>query len=287
MQPFPLLSFLQQLRVKNLLFLALCMVVSALKHLHTTNNTPFFELLSLKGLWVLGGGTVALAAAGYIVNDLYDTQTDLNNPHKAQVAGRELSHTFLWKTYTLLTSSVVLLSLLISLKLTLYFTCIAFLLWAYSAWLKGKPLVGNILVAVLCGLVFWQFTLWRTSSAWFFWGGIVAFFATLCRELIKDAEDMQADAIAGIQSTAVAWGIVHTRTLATFFASILSFILGGIAFYTHSTSALHAVLYIGLGVGSIALAWKSIRAQSPEHFKTLSALWKLYMLVGLGVMSYS
>jgi len=287
MQAFSFLSFFRQLRAKNLFFLALCMAVSVLKHSQATGAKAILDFLPPMGLWLLCGGTLALAASGYVINGLYDAYTDLHNPHKAQVAGRELSRTFLWKTYILVTSLPISLSLLISLKLTFYFLSIAGLLWGYSAWLKGRPFVGNLLVAALCGLVFWQFALWQNPSSWLLWSGSAAFLATLCRELIKDAEDMQADAIAGLQSTAVAWGIPRTRNLAAFLALVLSFLLGGVATFFYSIELLYAVLYATLAIGSMALAWKSTHAEAPKDFQKLSTFWKLYMLLGLGVMAFT
>ncbi|MFT5513561.1 MAG: 4-hydroxybenzoate polyprenyltransferase [Bacteroidia bacterium] len=96
------------------------------------------------------------------------------------------------------------------------FTIIAILLLWYSHYLKGLPLVGNILVSLIAGysiLVVYQFFSVQTPSLVYAYAGF-AFLFTLLRELVKDIQDAEGDQEVGYFTLPVRIGT--TRSLSVF-----------------------------------------------------------------------
>ena len=127
------------------------------------------------------------------LNDYYDRKTDkINHPGRPIPAGSIEPRTALNFSAVLLLLSVFL-GLFINLTSFLIVCLAALLIIGYETSLKNKGLVGNITISILVGLLF------------IFGGAVVNSFnlnlilaamaalATLCREIVKDIEDIKGD----------------------------------------------------------------------------------------------
>ena len=101
----------------------------------------------------------------------------------------------------------------------------ATLLWGYSPWFKRRFLRGNVVIALLVGqLPFWAVigeVMDAHSHAFFFSndGITLMIYAalsaalTFLREVTKDLQDREGDALTGFDTLAVRWGTQRTWRL--------------------------------------------------------------------------
>jgi 4-hydroxybenzoate polyprenyltransferase len=181
---------------------------------------------------------VFIAAAGYMINDYFDQKTDLiNRPHEV-VVGKYISASMVYKAYFILNVIALGLSLYVSLKIGVFTLFTIFpltigVLWFYSTTYKSQLLIGNFLVSFITAIVpllvpLYEMPLIHTKYAEFpeayhilikivfAWCGIYAvfaFFMTMVRELIKDAEDFDGDLSIGRNTLPIVFGLKATRVV--------------------------------------------------------------------------
>lgn len=157
-----------------------------------------------------------ITAAGNVINDVYDIDIDrINRPERPipsgaiSLSGAKIYAVALFAGGIALATLTTALCLLIALANAL-------ILILYAAWLKRRPGIGNVAVAYL------------TASVFLFGGAFagiegliqnislaaIAFLATLAREILKDAEDVDGDAAGGARTLPMIVGIRRTGYLA-------------------------------------------------------------------------
>ena len=175
----------------------------------------------------------------------------------------------------------------------------AILLWAYSRYFKSMPLLGNIWVAVFCMLVI--ILIWLSEEKalqllhiqklsidfyqafWIFsFYSIFAFMITICRELIKDAQDLEGDRIIKALTYPLIKGIPATKNLLIVLHIILIMLIFIVLYlFNSSISALqfsYCLLFIAIPIFvSIYLIYKAI---IPKNFGIISTLIKCIMISG-------
>ena len=176
---------------------------------------------------------VFLMMSGNWINAYFDVQEDrINRPDRALV-DRTVKRRALIVAHQIANTAGLLLALhlswnLKSLQPVLLASLVSLMLWRYSTTWKSIPLLGNVVVASLLGLVpLWlailetPFTeaqhhqgLWMGMTAY---GGL-AMCTGLVRELAKDAMDVTGDREAGKETFAVQKG---TKTLRALCLSLL------------------------------------------------------------------
>ena len=169
---------------------------------------------------------VLLMAAGNLINAYFDVEEDrINRPDRA-IVDRLVKRRVLILTHQVLNAFGLILAGWLSYQTgnVLVFVVallISFLLWRYSARWKGRPIVGNFIVAALLAAV----PLWLLLIEWNAWPkdlrpslalglGTFSFFALATgwmREMVKDALDINGDRAAGKNTWAVIHGPIPTR----------------------------------------------------------------------------
>ncbi len=147
-----------------------------------------------------------VCAGGNAINDYFDAEVDaINRPDRPIPSGRvsrRAARRFALGCFALGTGLAVPINL----------TCLGIaavnsaLLYAYSARLKGTPLVGNAVVSYLVGscFLFGAAVGARPSpAAWLF---LLAFLSNLVREVLKDVEDVEGDAAQDLRTLPVVCG---------------------------------------------------------------------------------
>ncbi len=149
-----ILSFLKLVRWPNLLMIMLMQylirfaIIESLNVPHVLNQFEFF-------LGVLC--SVTLAAAGYIINDLYDLQVDLENKPQRMTIGKAFSEKSAWTIYTILNIIAIGCGYYVAQasgldSLWLIPPIAIALLYLYSVDLKRRAVLGNLLVSLLVAL---------------------------------------------------------------------------------------------------------------------------------------
>jgi geranylgeranylglycerol-phosphate geranylgeranyltransferase len=153
--------------------------------------------LSFVGTVLLAALSSALVTAGgNVLNDILDRDSDrLNHPDRPLVTGAISVPTARWLSGGLLVASVLVIVpiTLSALWLPVILAAALGALLAYEFRFKSRGFAGNVLVALLTGLVFLYGGAAANAPLLLVPFAGMAFAATLSRELIKDMEDAGGD----------------------------------------------------------------------------------------------
>lgn len=247
--------------------------------------------------------TVLIAAAGYVINNIFDQDTDITNKPNAVIVGKTISETAAYNMYVALNVSGVAIGFYISNSIqkpgfAVVFILIATLLYIYATNLKQIMVIGNILIALLLSfsiLIIGVFDLYPVVTpsnkqviAVFFSiildYAIFAFFINFIREIIKDLEDYDGDYSQGMRTLPIVLGISMTTKL-VFALSFVPCI--ALLYYINNyfmannlfITAFYALVFILAPI--IFFTVKTWTATTKDDFKKLSALLKWILFFGI------
>ncbi len=300
-----MISFLRMTRLPNLIIVVLTQYILyyrvLLPSFRAHDVTPSLDAFHFL-LLVLT--TVCIAAAAYIINDIYDYEIDKINKPRSVIVHRLIPLKKAKSYYWLLNGIGLLLGAYISWVtqnyfLFLYFPITIFMMWWYSKTLKKQPFWGNLIVAIFCALValiiltaentflkvlYKDFpedgaAVWRVFVAY---AGF-AFFATLFREIVKDLEDMHGDEKGGARTLPIVLGVSKTKNITLVVGVLLVATL--IFWMTYFAPSWHLGSAIFMGIGilfpaiyAVVQLWK---AKSKDDYNCVSKFAKYIMLSGL------
>ncbi len=269
-------AILKLIRLNNLLIVAFTqvLVAGALVRIDLLNENNWLPL----GVLIIS--TILIAAGGYIINDYYDIKIDyVNRPDRVTI-GTIITRREAMAMHFVVTLIGLLLALLLSWKTGLIALFCAYFLWYYSRYLKKKPLVGNITVALLTALSLMQVAVYYQKS--YMITGIYAVFAfalSLIRELIKDMEDVDGDRMHGGRTVPILWGIPKTKKLLLGF--IVLFITLMMTWMSVADNQRLNVYFMLLSLPLMLVVAYLFRADTKKHYHRLSLFCKLLMLGGV------
>jgi len=310
-------AFFNLIRWQNLLIVVLTMILiryallePVLGKLTVTLNegsgaeVPVTLQFSLFNFILLVLATVFITAGGYVINDYFDIRTDLINKGSV-IVGTRIERRQAMMLHNIFNIAGVALGFYISWRSGYFlagmlFLVVSGLLYFYSASYKRQFLLGNIVVAVLTGMVpllvgFYEWpALYRYYSVnavnppdfdfIFYWIGGFAFFAfltTLTREIIKDIEDFEGDVAYGRNTLPVVLGIKTAKIIASFLNLItiaLLYIIWHLFLYDNYTLVyISAVLALPL----FLVIFIVFRSTDRKRMHSASRLMKIVMLGGI------
>ena len=236
------------------------------------------------------------AAGGYIINDLFDVETDhVNRPNK-RILKRDISHKAAIVYYIILTALGQICGYYAGLGIGLFASAIAVLLYFYSSDLKAMGLPGNSLIAFMSGSVIYIASrgIHEINSAYFAEYAFLAFLLTMARELVKDAEDVEGDKEQGCETFPILHGTRKTNILSNVILALIVIFLVTAAyllsiepfFNVKSTIEIHSFIYpafllLALVPMILKSMWMIGKANNKRDYKKISKWLKLTMLVGL------
>jgi 4-hydroxybenzoate polyprenyltransferase len=297
-------NYLSFVRFPNLVLLALMQVV--LRYGFLKLNTLFLALSDVQfGLLVLS--TVLLAAAGYVINDIFDQEADSVNRPTSHHIGRTISETNAYTVYVVLNCLGVGIGFYLSRVIerpgfVALFILVAALLYFYATTLKQILLLGNLVVAGLLSfsiLIVGFFDIYPAT-----YDGnqqlmsnlfsilvdysIFAFILGLYRELVKDLEDIEGDILQGKQTLPQLLGV----SIATKLIFVLGLIPQVLLVYYINKYFIAFDLYPAALFGLFAvvgpLLYVSIKlfsAQTKADFTHISNCLKWVILAGIGFIA--
>jgi geranylgeranylglycerol-phosphate geranylgeranyltransferase len=269
-------SFFQLIRLPNIFIGELTLII-LIWILRPAEISSAFWLGSLVVFLIMAGAN--------ILNDILDLETDrVNRPDRPLVSGRislRVAEIFSFSAFTL----AVLLSFPLKREaMGISFLAVLLLLF-YTSDFKKIPFWGNFTVALVSGLllVFGGTLLGNAKNSLI--PALLAFGVHLLREIIKDFEDREGDAEAGIATLATSGnpdrGIKIIRLTALLFILFLvAVILSGKygLFFTLLTVPL---IIIPL---SVFLLRAKNNVYEKKYFHTFSLFLKLSMVIGLAAL---
>ena len=223
-----------------------------------------------------------IAAGGYVINDLFDIESDKINKPKRLIAGMHIPNKNLKIYYSILTTLGITFGFITGLGMGILCVAIALLLYFYSSDFKGEYLVGNLLVSLLAGMVVYIASrgVFLVEKAFFAEYAVIAFSITYARELVKDWEDQEGDASVGHQTFAITRGLKPTKLFTWVHLGIAVILL--IMIGVHSKQ-IEFWLFSGLLVIPYCswIGWKLLHSNTKEEFTIVSKHLKYLMFIGL------
>lgn len=296
------MKYLTLIRWKNLLLIALVQVL-----IKYALFEPFLKTTNLSitlnwfGFLLLVLATVCLAAAGNIINDINDVDTDrINKPNKVLV-GKTINEKTAYNLFIGFNVIGVGLGFYLSnligrSSFSAIFIIVSALLYLYATYLKQIILVGNIVISLLVALSILIVGIYellpaitpenQSTQSTFFeilrdYAGF-AFLINLIREITKDIEDVDGDRKAGLTTLPIAIG--RARASKVLFGLLIAPILA-VVYYLAENLYKHqeAIIYfLVLVVGPlIYLCIKAFLAERKKDFHHISQMLKLVMLFGM------
>ncbi len=294
------MKYLKLIRYQNLLMLALMQLIFRYGFLEL-QNIPLALADWQYGILVLA--TVCIAAGGYIINNIFDVETDLENKPENVIVGKYISETKAYNLYIGFTVIGVamgfyLANVIEKPSFASIFIVIAATLYFYATSLKQSLLIGNFIVALLLSfsvIIIGIFDLFPITNVenrpvmGLLFGilldyAIFAFIINFIREIVKDLQDVNGDLNQGMNTLPIVLGIVKTTKLVfglSFIPVIL--ILNYINSNLFSSGLIYGTLY-GLVFTLAPLLYFTIKiwsAKTTQDFHHLSTVLKWILFFGI------
>lgn len=220
-------------------------------------------------------------AAGNIINDIYDIEIDKINQPQRPLPSELISTKEAYILYSLFTIISILLSIWLNLSALSIVLFSHLLLFLYSKYLKQIPLVGNITVAFLTGLVFIFGGVVVANPSAAILPAVFAFLINLIREIVKDMQDIEGDRQAGILTFPIKFGVLKSKHIISFF----TFILLIFTFYPFIAQLykieFFVIVMVLVNPVMIYVIKKIYEKDYMKSLKKISILLKLNMVFGL------
>ena len=302
-----MINFLRLIRYKNLIIIILTQYLMRFSIIKPILEIYEFKLqFSEWNFFFLVMATVFITAAGYVINDYFDTKTDMVNRPETVIIGRTLNRRWAILLHIIFNTIGIGLGAYISFYigiplLTVIFILITGILWFYSTTYKRQFLIGNLIVAILTALVplmvllfeipllnkqygllmremrsdFSQIVFWVSAFALF------AFLLTLIREIIKDVEDFEGDSVYGRKTMPIVLGVLNSKiVIITFILTTLFSLL--YLYFRFLTDPLTLIYFsVFLMIPLLILLYIVIVADNKRQYHQASNLAKLIMLAGI------
>jgi len=280
---FSFSGFFKIVRLGNLIIMGVSQYFTAI--FLVGRNQPWEQYLFDQNLLLLTISTMAVAAAGYLINDYYDVKIDYINKPTRVVVDRLLERRAVMFFHIFLNLFGIVMALLIGWKIALAVLFAALSLWVYSNQLKRLPFFGNLLVSSLTGVAIWIVGFfYQQNQLLVLIYAIFSFSFNLIREVIKDMEDIRGDANFGLRTLPIIWGIRKTKVL--LYLLILSFIGILIVFVKIVDIFALSVFFLVILTAVLYFTYRLYKADRKRHFSFLSNYAKMIMLCGLLSMTF-
>ena len=294
------MKFLKLIRYQNLLMIALMQLIFKYGFLDLQNiplalNDWQYLLLVLT--------TVLLAGGGYLINNIFDKETDNINKPDDVVVGKFISEDKAFTIYIILNIIAVgigfyLANIIEKPLLSSVFIVISGVLYLYASSLKQSLLIGNIIVAILTSftvIIIGIFNLYPliTPDNQAFLGllfkvlldyAIFAFIINFIREIVKDLEDVNGDYNQGMNTLPIALGVTRTARVVFLISFVpIVILLYYINEYYFINELYIATIYCLLLIVAplIYFTVKSASAKNKQDFHHLSLVLKFVLFFGI------
>ena len=293
-------AYLKLIRFPNLLMLALMQLTVRYGFLKW-QDTPLALNDWQYALLVLA--TVCIAGGGYVINNIFDQQTDLFNKPETVVVGAKISETQAYNLYAALSISGAAIGFYLSNVINHPGFLLAFILsvatlYLYASSFKQHLLIGNFLVAALMAfsvIIIGLFDLYPlvTPENHLALGvyfdllldyALFCFMVSLLREIVKDLEDVNGDYNQGMKTLPIVLGVSRTVKV-VFGASLIP--IAALVYYVKTNYMDNHLYYAAaytLATVVSPLVYFSIKtwsATSKKDFRDLSTVLKIVLLFGI------
>ena len=304
-------AILKLIRWKNLLIIAFTQY--CIRYLLIGSMLKFMNLgiilqMSDFNFLLLCLSTLSIAAAGYIINDYFDTRIDSINKPQQVVVGKQISRRQAMLLHSLLNIVGVLLGFYVAycvglIKLGFIHLLSSGLLWFYSTNFKKQFLTGNIITSLLTAMVPMIVVLYELPMLLSKYKTVLqysgvnfnhvlqfvaaysgfAFLTALIREIVKDMEDAEGDSQFGCTTLPVVYGTEVSKRVVILLSVIEMVLLLFIQTkqYISADKISFTYFLICFQGGFAWFLYQINKASTPAQFHRASRTIKIIMLFGV------
>lgn len=244
------------------------------------HHKPVKSVLLDINLLMLVLASSATIAAGYIINNFYDSEKDLINKPRKTMLDRLVSQNTKLSFYFVFNFLAVVFSSYVSFRAVLFFSIYIFAIWFYSHRLKKQPMVGNLVSAILTVIPFFAiFIYYQNFEKVIFAHGLFLFLLISMRELTKDLENIKGDLALNYRTIPVVYGekvskrmliVVAVFTIASAILLILFFKIGHMYYFFYLSITFLLVYLIIL-----------LKSNKKTHYLILHNILKFIIVAGV------
>lgn len=246
--------------------------------------------------------TLLIMSAGYLMNDIYDRSADaVNRPERAALF-KTYSEEQLFNVALYLAATGILIGGFLAWHIDRWlYTALpvvtVLLLYQYAQRWKGQPLIGNVIIAFLAGLVVITLlafdvlpTLTEDPEVMDKFGGIIyiylvfagfAFYVTLIREIIKDLEDIKGDKKAGYRTLPIVWNERGARFIAFILIFVFTIFFGRFTQMMFGEQNNAWVFVLGIFLFGLAGVWLLRPGERAVNYRLAQNVIKALMAYGI------
>lgn len=272
------LSLFSIVRGYNILMIVLAQYLASIYIL--APDLPLGKVVFDLNLFVLVAASAAVIAAGYIINNFYDSEKDLINKPNKTMLDRLVGQRTKLSAYFVLNFLAVLLASYVSFRASFFFSAYIFAIWLYSHKLKKVTFIGNFVSAILAITPFFAvFVYYRNFEPVIFVHAIFLFLLILAREMIKDLENMAGDLIHNYRTIPVLYGPKASKICITLLV-LLTLIPSLLLIFNFDVGHMH-FYFIGCTFFLLLFLILLWRSDSKMHYVWLHNILKLIIIVGV------
>lgn len=300
-----IIAFLQLLRWPNLMFIA---ITQLLFHYciieHNLISISIEPKINGFNLFLIILASICIAGAGNIINDYFDVNIDVINKPNKVIINQFINRRWAIFWHLVLSAFGIGLSFFVALSINFIWIGIlnsiaVILLFIYSASLKKKFIIGNVIISLLTAWVilvlvlpeYFELVKYKLFSLDNYYKifrlGILyatfSFIISLIREVIKDIEDIDGDRQNACKTMPIVLGINATKVFITVWLIVIIALLIIAQAYVVSFGWWFSIIYafVFLIWPLVSIQKKLIKANTNNEFSALSKKVKWVMLYGI------
>ena len=266
-------SFIQIIRPVNFIITFLSVIVATA--ICIDGEYQFYKI-------ILAAFSASLTlSAGNIINDIKDIEIDkVNHPERPLITGK-ITVSQAKAEYVSLTFIALLLSFFINLPAFVIALSATVLLLLYSYYFKMVPILGNLIVSILTGMVFIYGGVAVSNPLAAIIPAIFAFLINLIREVVKDMQDVEGDLKQGVITFPGKFGFSSSKLLVVELTAIL-FLVTLYPFVTRLYKIEFIILIMAVVNPLLVYNLKILfNDHSSSNLNKISTILKLNMFIGL------
>lgn len=290
-----MIHFFKLIRWKNLFIIAYVLLL--LKFLLFPSFQVSSQLSNIQFILLLIS-ILCIEAAGNIINDIFDIETDKINKPSRVIVEKFISKNKAQQWYLFTNSLGIVSGIFLCLNiekpdLSFIFIGTSLLLYYYSKNLKSKPIIGNFTVAfftafAIAVIIIFEFNIFKLMPNEIIVVNIIlvvslfAFLLNFIREIVKDIEDINGDYKLKMNTLPIVFGIERTKKTVSVFCVIPIILLSIIIFkyaLIYKFTVIYLLMFTLLPLLFIALKFPKLK--SKRKIGRYSFFLKIIMFFGI------
>lgn len=271
-------SMFSVVRGYNILIIVLAQYLTSIFIL--AHNKSLRHVIFDINLFMLVLASAATIAAGYIINNFYDSEKDLiNRPIKSKL-DRLVNQNTKLSLYFVLNFIAVICASYVSFRSVIFFSIYIFGIWFYSHKLKKLPFIGNLTSAILTITPFFAvFIYYKNFESVIFVHATFLFLVISMRELTKDLENIKGDLALDYHTIPVVYGEKVSKYMLTIL-SFLTLIPIMLLLIKFEIGHMYVFFYLSIFLLTIFL-WLLWKSKTKTHYLILHNILKFIIVFGV------